>query len=110
MNGVKARARIPVEQDVDVVLKKMELKILYHPHDEVLMMTELRYKHYKAIEDRLILKDGPLFRNYFGETGSVKYYQILIPKRIANQVLRILLGEFRKHPGNAKTIIAYSEE
>ena len=39
-----------------------------------------RFKHYKANEDRIILKDGLLFRNFYGETGSVKYYQFLIPK------------------------------
>ena len=57
----------------------MKLKILGQPHDELLMMTDSRYKNYKANEDRIILKDGLLFRKYFGETGSVKYYKILTP-------------------------------
>ena len=39
MNGTKANARIRVEQDVDLVVKNMKLKILGQPHDEVLMMT-----------------------------------------------------------------------
>ena len=39
MNGVKANARIRVEQDV---LKYMKLKIVGQPHDEVLMMTDSR--------------------------------------------------------------------
>ena len=82
MNGIKANARIRVEQDVDLVLKNLKLKILGQPYDEVLIMTDSRYKNYKAIEDRIILKDGLLFRKYFGETGSVKYYQILIPKQL----------------------------
>ena len=59
----------------------MKLKILGQPHDEVKMMTDSRYKDYKANEDRIILKDGLLFRKYFGETGSVKCFQILIPKQ-----------------------------
>ena len=84
MNGTKAKARIRIEQDVDVLLKNMKLKILGQPHDEVLMMTDSRYKNYKANKDRIILKDGLLFRKYFGETGSVKYYQILIPKQLFN--------------------------
>ena len=74
MNGIKANARIRVEQDVDLVLKNMKLKILGQPYDEVLMITDSRYKIYKANEDRIILKDGLLFRKNFGETGSVKYY------------------------------------
>ena len=82
MNGIKANARIRIEQDVDLVLKIMKLKILGQPYDEVLIMTDSRYKNYKANEDRIILKDGLLFSKYFGETGSVKYYQIFIPKQL----------------------------
>ena len=82
MNGIKANARIRVEQDVDLVLKNLKLKILGQPYDEVLIMTDSRYKNYKANEDRIILKDGLLFRKNFGETGSVKDYQILIPKQL----------------------------
>ena len=73
-------------------------------------MTDSRYKHYKANEDRKILKDGLLYRKYFGETGSVKYYQILIPKQLVKEVLRSLHGEFGRHPGISKTIIAYREK
>ena len=110
INGIKANARIRVEQDVDLVLKNMKLKILGQPYDEVLIMTDSRYKNYKANEDRIILKDGLLFRKYFGETGSVKYYQILIPTQLVKEVLRSLHGDFGKHPGIYKTIIAYREK
>ena len=110
LNGIKANARIRVEQDVDLVLKNMKLKILSQPYDEVLMMTDSGYKNYKANEDRIVLKDGILFRRDFGETGSVKYYQILIPKQLVNEVLRSLHGEFGKHLGISKTIIAYREK
>ena len=110
MNGIKANARIRVEQDVDFVLKNLKLKILGQPFDEVLLMTDSRYKNYKANEDRIILKDGLLYRKYFGETGSVKYYQILIPKQLVKEVLRSLHGEFGKHPGIFKTIIACREK
>ena len=93
INGIKASARIRVEQDADLVLKNLKLKILGQPHDDVLLATDRQYKHYKANEDRIILKDGLLFRKYYGETGSVKYYQILIPKQLVNEVLRNLHGE-----------------
>ena len=95
MNGIKANTRIRVQQDVDLVL----MKILGQPDDEVLIMTDSPYKNYKANEDRIILKDGLLIRKYFGETGSVKYYQILIPMQLVKEVLRSLHGEFGKHPG-----------
>ena len=110
MKGIKANATIRVEQDVDLVLKNMKLKILGQPHDEILMMTDSRYKNYKANKDRIILKDGILFRKYFGETGSVIYYQILIPKQLVNEVLRSLHGEFGKHAGISITKVAYREK
>ena len=110
INGIKADARIRVEQDVDLVLKNMKLKILGQRHDEVLIITNSRYKNYIANEDRIILKDGLLYRKFFGGTGSVKYYQILIPKQLVNEVLRNLHGEFGGHPGISKTIIAYREK
>ena len=65
MNGTKANARIRVEQDVNLGLKNMKLKFLGQPHDEVLIMTDSRFKNYKANEDRIIPKDGFLFRKYF---------------------------------------------
>ena len=110
MNGIRANARIRSEQDVYLVLKNMKLKILGQPHDEIIMITDSRYKNNKANEVRINLEDRLLFRKYFGETGSLKYYQILIPKQIVNQVLRSPHGEFGKHPGIAKTIIAYREK
>ena len=110
INGIKASARIRVEQDAHLVLKNLKLKIFDQPHDDVLLATDRRYKHYNANEDRIILKDGLLFRKHCGETGSVKYYQILIPKQLVNEVLRNLHGEFGKHPGIIKTIIAYREK
>ena len=109
-NGIKTIARIRVEQDVNLVLKNMKLKILGQPYDEVLIMTGSRYKNYKANEDRNILKDGLLFRKYFGETGSVIYYRILIPKQLVKEVLRSLHGEFGKQPEIFKTIVAYREK
>ena len=36
IHGIKANARIRVEQDVDLVLKNLKLKIFRQPYDEVL--------------------------------------------------------------------------
>ena len=110
LHRIKANARIRVEQDADLVLKNLKLKKLGQPHDDGLLTTDSRFKHYKANEDRIILKDGLLFRRYYGETGSVKNYQTLIPKQLVNEVLRSLHGEFGKHLGITKTIIAYRQK
>ena len=57
-----------------------------------------------------MLKDGLLLRKYYGDTGNVKYYQILIPKQLVNKILRSPHGDFGKHPGIGKMIIAYREK
>ena len=88
----------------------MKLKILGQPHDEVLIMTDSRYKLFKANGDRIILKEGLLFGKYFGETGNVNYYQSLIPRQLVNDVCRSLHGEIGKQPGIAKALIAYREK
>ena len=110
MNGINENAQRRIEQDVHLVFKNMKLKNLVQSHDKVLMVADSRYKNYKAIEGRIILKDGLLFSKTSGETGGVKYYQILIPWQLINEVLHSLHGEFGKHPGIAKTIIAYREK
>ena len=55
INGISANARIRVEQDADLVLKILKIKILGQPHDDVLLTTDRRFKHYKANEGRIIL-------------------------------------------------------
>ena len=110
LHGIKANARIRVEQDADLVLKNLKLKILSQPYDDALMTADRRFKHYEANENRIILKDGLLLRKNYGDTGSVKHYQILIPNQLVNEVLRSLHGDFEKHPGITKTIIAYREK
>ena len=99
-----------VEQDVDLVLENLKLKTLGQPHDEVLLTTGRRFRHYKANEDRITLKDGLLFRKNYGETGYIKYYQILIPKQLVDVVLRSRHREFGQHPGVTKTIVAYRQK
>ena len=102
MKGIKANARIRVEQDVDLVLKNMKLKLPGQPHDEVLMVTDSRYKNYKANEGRIILKDGLLFRKTFGETGSVKYYQTPILKQLVKKSSPQLAWRSWKTPRNCQ--------
>ena len=58
IQGIKSNARIRVEQDADLVLKNLKLKIVGQPRDDVLLTTDRRFKHYKANENRIILKDG----------------------------------------------------
>ena len=45
LHGIETNARIRVEQDADLVLKNLKLKILNQPHDDVLLTTDSRFKH-----------------------------------------------------------------
>ena len=110
MDGIKANTRLRVKKHVDLVLKNLKLKVLGPIQNEVLLITDPRYKHYKAKEHRIILKDGLLFRKFFGETSSIKYYQLLKPKQLFIEVMRNLQGESVKHPGITKTINAHTEK
>ena len=74
------------------------------------MTTDRPIKHNEANQDRVILKDGLLFRKNYGETGSVKYYQNLKPKQVVCEALRSLHGKIGKHHGITRTIIAYREK
>ena len=47
-NGIKVNERIQVDQDVDLVLKNLKLKLLGHPYDKVLLTLDKLYKHYKT--------------------------------------------------------------
>ena len=110
IHGIKAKARIRVEKDVNIVWKNLKLKKLGQPFDEVLFTTDKRFKHYIANEDRFILKHGLLFRKYYGETSNKKKYQTLIPNQPVDEVLRSLHGDFGEHPRITKTIIAYRQK
>ena len=81
LHGIEANARIRVEQDADLILKNLKLKTPGQSLDDMLLTTDRRFKRYKANEDRIILKDNLLSQKYYGETGSVNFYQNLIPNQ-----------------------------
>ena len=60
MNISKANVLMRVEQDVNLVLKKIKLKILGQPHDKILLTTDSRYKLYRTNEDSIIFKAGQI--------------------------------------------------
>ena len=109
MKGIKANARIRVEQDIDLVLNNLTLKILGQSLDQVPITTNPQYKHYKANEGRINPKDGLKVRKYFEKTGYVNCHQFVIPNQLVIELLWNLHGEFGKHLVNSKTIISYRE-
>ena len=49
--------------------------------------------------DQTVLKDETVTRQYYDETGQVKYHQILLPKHLLKKLLYALHGTPHKHPG-----------
>ena len=76
LNRTKANARKRIKQGVDLVLNNSKLKTLGQPQHDVLLTTYI-FKHYKAYEDRIILKDGLLFGKTGGEVSSIKTTKFL---------------------------------
>ena len=55
--------------------------------------------------DRLSVMDEIITRQYFDETGAVKYNQVLLPKHLVQELLESLHGKANKHPGKSKMLI-----
>ena len=96
---------IAVEQNNDIILQQLRLKILKENYSESILMQDNRYQHYCRQMDRLSVKDEIITRQYFDETGSVKYNQVLLPKHLLAELLDSLHGKATKHPGISKMLI-----
>ena len=68
-------------------------------------MQDNRYQHYCRQMDRLSVTDEIITRQYFDETGAVKYNQVLLPKHLVAELLESLHGKATKHPGISKMLI-----
>ena len=54
--------------------------------------------------DRLSVIDEIITRQYFDETGAVKYNQVLLPKHLVQDLLESLHGKANKHPGISRML------
>ena len=96
---------IAVEQHNDIILQQLRLKILKEIYSETILIQDNRYQHYCRQMDRLSVIDEIITRQYFDETGSVKYNQVLLPKHLVSELLESLHGKTSKHPGISKMLI-----
>ena len=96
---------IAVEQHNDIILQQLRLKILKENYSETILIQDNRYQHYCRQMDRLSVIDEIITRQYFDETGSVKYNQVLLPKHLVSELLESLHGKPSKHPGISKMLI-----
>ena len=96
---------IAIEQNNDVILHQLRLKILKENYSETILMQDNRYQHYCRQMDCLSVMNEIITRQYFDETGSVKYNQVLLPKHLITELLESLYGKANKHPGISKMLI-----
>ena len=82
----------------------MKAKQLHEEYSENLLHQDARYRHYANNLDRIVLKDEILTRQYFDETGNVKYHQILLSQHLLQELLKSLHGTAHKHPGISKML------
>ena len=97
--AIKEDARIRVEQDSNLVFKAIKRKLICEDNDKLLLQTDPTAKRLLVHENRLIVKDGILMSNYYGECGQVTHHQILIP-----ELLKVDHRTFESNPRtNGKT-------
>ena len=82
----------------------MKAKIQQEEYSEGILQQDIRYKHYLQNLDRLVLKDEVTTRQYYDETGQVKYHQILLPKHLLKELLQAIHGTTHRHPGISKML------
>ena len=68
-------------------------------------MQDNRYHLYCRQMDRLSVMNEIFTRQYFDETGSVKYNQVVLLKQLVQELLESLHGKANKHPGISKMLI-----
>ena len=96
--------QIAVEQTKDGTLVQLKAKLQKEAYSEEALLRDIRYKHYLRNADRIVLRDEVLTRQYFGETGQIKYLQILLPQHLVSTLLESLHGQAHRHPGIAKML------
>ena len=96
--------QIIIEQSKDAVLQQLKAKLLHEDYSENILQQDARYRHYANNLERIVLKDEILTRQYFDETGNVKYHQILLPQHLLRELLQSLHGTAHKHPGISKML------
>ena len=85
--------QITIEQSKDAVLQQLKAKLLHEDYSESLLQQDTRYRHYANNLERIVVKDEILTRQYFDETGNVKYHQILLPQTYSRKCSNPYMGQ-----------------
>ena len=96
--------QIVQEQPEDPILLQLKAKIQKEEYSEVILHQDIRYKHYLNSFDRIVIKDEMVTRQYYDETGPIKYHQELLPRHLLNELLHAINGTAQSHPGISKML------
>ena len=79
-------------------------KILYEEYSENVLQQDARHRHNANNLERIGVKEEILTRQYFDETGNIKYHQILLPQHLLQELLQSFHGTAHNHPGISKML------
>ena len=81
---LKRTNQILLEQSKDPILLQLKAKIQKEEYSEESLQQDIRIfgKHYLNNIDCIVLKDEIVTRQFYDETGQIKYHQILLPKHL----------------------------
>ena len=96
--------QILLEQSKDPILLHLKAKSQNEEYSEEILQQDIRYKHCLNNLDRIVLKDEIVTRQYYDETGQIKYHQILLPKHLLKELLQAIHGTAHRHPGISKML------
>ena len=93
-----------IEQNNDITLQQLRLKLQKEEYSETILQQDPRYRHYCRQLDHLSVHEDIIYRDYYDETGSVQFRQVLLPKHLVTELLQSLHGTANKHPGISKML------
>ena len=93
-----------IEQNNDITLQQLRLKLQKEEYSETILQQDPLYRHYCRQLDRLSVHEDIIYRDYYDETGSVQFRQVLLPKHLVTELLQSLHGTANKHPGISKML------
>ena len=102
--------QIQQQQTKDPILLQLKAKIQKGEYSEEILQQDIRYKHYLHNLDRKVLKDEIVTRQYFFETGQVKYHQILLPKHLVKELLQGIHGTAHRHPSISELLQEFRQK
>ena len=88
----------------DGILQQLKLKIQKKEYSETMLTQDTRYQHYLRQLDRMSVHDEIITRQYYDETGNVKYNQVVLPKHLVSELLESLNRKANRHLGFAKML------